>query len=115
MIKLKTLSHKLPVKELAKAGAANKIAPQQLARRQLQGRTRDTKRRQVWIDQGGKCAVCDRVVFGKGEVHLDHIIPISHGGTDDDNNLQILCVPCHEDKTRKENSANGSEWSGKFF
>ena len=115
MSKLKTLSHKLPVKALAEAGAAKKIAPQQLARRQLQGRTRDTKRQQVWLEQGGKCAACERVVFGKCDVHLDHIVPLSQGGTDDDANLQVLCVPCHEDKTRKENSANGSEWNGKFF
>ena len=35
---------------------------------------------------------------------IDHITPLSRRGTDADNNLQSLCIPCHEDKTRAENS-----------
>ncbi|EML2487243.1 HNH endonuclease [Providencia rettgeri] len=33
---------------------------------------------------------------------VDHIIPKAHGGTDDDNNLQSLCWPCHKTKTATE-------------
>ena len=33
---------------------------------------------------------------------IDHIIPLSHGGTDDDGNTQALCEPCHEAKTRRD-------------
>jgi 5-methylcytosine-specific restriction protein A len=36
-----------------------------------------------------------------GEV--DHITPLAKGGTDEDDNLQLLCLACHEKKTRIEN------------
>ena len=113
-MKLKTLSHKLPVKELAKTGVA-KAAPKPVVRRQLQGRTRDTKRHELWLEQSGKCAVCERVVFGKGEVHLDHIIPLSQGGDDHDSNLQVLCVPCHEEKSIAELKVEGKTFNGKLY
>lgn len=32
----------------------------------------------------------------------DHILPLSKGGSDDDANIQCLCEPCHEAKTRKD-------------
>lgn len=32
----------------------------------------------------------------------DHIVPLKDGGTDDDSNIQCLCEPCHEAKTRKD-------------
>ena len=111
--RLKTLSHKLQVSELPKQSA--RPEPKQVVTRKLAGRTRTTKRDALWAAAGGKCQSCDRAVFGKGEVHLDHIVPLSQGGTDDDDNLQILCVPCHEDKTKEENIADGKRWSGRFF
>jgi 5-methylcytosine-specific restriction protein A len=33
---------------------------------------------------------------------LDHIIPYEDGGTDDESNLQRLCIPCHRAKTADE-------------
>lgn len=30
----------------------------------------------------------------------DHIIPLAQGGTDTDDNVQCLCGPCHDRKTR---------------
>lgn len=33
---------------------------------------------------------------------VDHIVPIAGGGTDDRSNLQGLCGPCHDVKTREE-------------
>ena len=32
----------------------------------------------------------------------DHIVPLSHGGSDDDSNIQCLCAQCHDRKTRRE-------------
>lgn len=32
----------------------------------------------------------------------DHIVPLWEGGTDDEDNLQLLCRPCHKAKTREE-------------
>lgn len=32
----------------------------------------------------------------------DHIIALVNGGTDDDTNIQCLCQPCHDEKTRAD-------------
>lgn len=42
---------------------------------------------------------------GKPGNEVDHIIPISQGGTDHPNNLQVLCATCHTTKTRTEQHA----------
>ncbi|HCA7080784.1 TPA: HNH endonuclease [Citrobacter sedlakii] len=39
--------------------------------------------------------------------HVDHIIPKSQGGTDNDTNLQCLCVECHRAKTAREGQRGG--------
>ena len=33
---------------------------------------------------------------------VDHIKAKAHGGTDEEDNLQSLCTPCHREKTAKE-------------
>jgi 5-methylcytosine-specific restriction protein A len=33
---------------------------------------------------------------------VDHITPKSLGGTDEEKNLQVLCVDCHKAKTERE-------------
>jgi 5-methylcytosine-specific restriction enzyme A len=45
----------------------------------------------------GKCARC-----GVQGDKVDHIIPRYLGGSDEICNLQLLCQPCHSDKTCKE-------------
>jgi hypothetical protein len=43
----------------------------------------------VWQRDGGKCVVCGAV----NELHFDHIVPISRGGTSSTaDNLQLLCA-----------------------
>jgi len=34
--------------------------------------------------------------------HIDHIIPLAAGGNNEADNLQLICIPCHQQKTRKE-------------
>jgi 5-methylcytosine-specific restriction endonuclease McrA len=34
--------------------------------------------------------------------HVDHIVPKALGGTDDEGNLQAICVECHQQKTLRE-------------
>jgi 5-methylcytosine-specific restriction endonuclease McrA len=43
---------------------------------------------------GNRCAACG----ADGPLALDHIIPLSHGGDHRVENLQFLCVPCHDRK-----------------
>ncbi len=45
------------------------------------------------------CMAKDRITPAK---EVDHIIRKAGGGTDDLDNLQSLCTPCHADKTRME-------------
>lgn len=45
------------------------------------------------------CQCCGRVTM---DLELDHIKNVAQGGTDDEANLQSLCVPCHKKKTQME-------------
>lgn len=49
--------------------------------------------RRIRAQQGDKCACCKSALNGKGEI--DHIAPLSKGGTNFPNNLQLLCKPCN--------------------
>lgn len=46
----------------------------------------------------GICAWCGTY----GATHMDHIIPTAEGGTDAEENLQVLCATCHGKKTAQE-------------
>ena len=50
----------------------------------------------------GLCQECKR----QGKTTLggpvDHIVPLWKGGSDDDTNKEVLCVPCHDTKTARE-------------
>lgn len=42
--------------------------------------------------------------------HLDHMTPLSRGGSNDPTNLQLLCAPCNSSKGAK----TMSEWLGRL-
>lgn len=49
--------------------------------------------------QGSKCACCKRAI---SEIyHVDHIEPLSKGGSNWPSNLQLLCPPCNQSKSDK--------------
>lgn len=50
----------------------------------------------------GLCQLCLQSHRVTPATECDHIIPKHKGGTDDQANLQMLCSPCHADKTQKE-------------
>ena len=56
-----------------------------------------TQKQACYNKQHGKCANC-----GQPGTQYDHIIPLSQGGTSTPNNIQLLCTPCHHNKTQKE-------------
>ena len=45
---------------------------------------------------------CSKCLKANKKFEYDHIIPLSAGGTSDIDNLQILCVECHFEKTNSE-------------
>ena len=46
------------------------------------------------------CAMCKAKGIITIAVELDHILAITNGGTNDWDNYQGLCIPCHEIKTQ---------------
>jgi DNA replication protein DnaC len=57
----------------------------------------------IKTEQDNKCNKCKDVISNK--FHIDHIKPISSGGSNERSNLQALCVSCHVEKSREEKEA----------
>lgn len=53
----------------------------------------------VHVRDGWTCCKCQRVTMN---LECDHIVNKAQGGTDDLDNLQSLCKPCHDEKSRQE-------------
>lgn len=51
--------------------------------------------------QNYRCAECGVSVRKRSDRHVDHIMPLSLGGTNASSNLQILCVTCNCSKGAK--------------
>ena len=50
----------------------------------------------------GLCQQCLREGRTTVGYPVDHIIPLADGGTDDDDNKETLCQPCHDAKSARE-------------
>lgn len=48
---------------------------------------------------GNACAYCEGSVEGKRNRHIDHVIPISRGGSDTLDNIVVACAPCNRNKS----------------
>lgn len=59
--------------------------------------------REIFVAQRKRCAYCriDLTSLPLGERHVDHIVALSRGGTNDRRNLQILCELCNLKKHAK--------------
>lgn len=68
------------------------------------GRPWRRKRALILVRDEYTCQACGTVTL---DLEVDHIINVAQGGTDDEANLQALCVPCHKLKTAEE-SARGA-------
>lgn len=54
----------------------------------------------AWRDQATDCAYC-ACKLADGERHIDHIVPISAGGTSEPTNLTVCCASCSLSKAAK--------------
>lgn len=54
----------------------------------------------ILIFQKNKCVICK--VSIKKKYHVDHVIPLSRGGSNDKDNIQLLCPSCNMSKGAKE-------------
>ena len=53
-------------------------------------------RRKVWIRNKGQCAACGSRI----DLQYDYIVPISDGGHNTIENLQLLCEACNQEKSK---------------
>jgi len=58
-----------------------------------------TFRLSFFLDRKGACQTCNMTIQAGKPWDIDHILPLALGGTNEPNNLQILCRPCHSAKT----------------
>ncbi len=54
----------------------------------------------LFAAQAGRCIYCKEELGRK--YHVDHVVPLSKGGTNDPSNLQLLCAPCNLSKAARD-------------
>jgi 5-methylcytosine-specific restriction endonuclease McrA len=59
-------------------------------------------RRKVRERDGDRCRLCGCPRSGAVKLAVDHVLPVSRGGTHDVTNLVTLCERCYWAKTRAE-------------
>lgn len=67
------------------------------------GRPWRRKREAILIRDHYTCRVCGLTTK---DLEVDHLVNVAQGGTDDDGNLQAICIPCHKAKTARESAAH---------
>lgn len=56
-------------------------------------------RMQVLQQDNFRCRICGASADEGARLEVDHIVPVSRGGTNDRNNLQTLCEKCNVGKS----------------
>jgi 5-methylcytosine-specific restriction protein A len=62
----------------------------------------DKLRARILQRDAGLCQPCLRGGRAVRGTHVDHVVAKARGGSNDDSNLQTICVECHKAKTAKE-------------
>ena len=65
------------------------------------------RRARLFLLLGPNCAVCTVKIRPGMDWDLDHILALENGGKDEDENLQVLCIHCHEQKTSDDHGLAG--------
>ena len=48
------------------------------------------------------CRDCASAGIVREATAPDHIVPLSHGGSDEDSNIRCLCAECHANRTAEQ-------------
>ena len=67
-------------------------------RKPISGRVRQN----VLMRDNYTCQICGATVKDGAKLEIDHIVPFSKGGTNHENNLQVLCRQCNREKHNRE-------------
>lgn len=75
---------------------------------QAEGDFTENDLKQIYDEQNGKCAYCGISVYWEipKDIHVDHIHPLSRGGTNWPHNICLACASCNLTKGEK----TVSEW-----
>ena len=77
--------------------ARSRVRNYRARKRQAQGQHTAADIATILKAQSGRCAYCREKVGDR--YHIDHITPLSRGGTNDRGNLQIACGKCNRSKS----------------
>lgn len=72
---------------------------EKLIRRGITGHHTAADLRAIFDSQNGHCPICR--VFLANRYHVDHVMPIALGGTNNKENIQLLCARCNIEKGAK--------------
>lgn len=78
-------------------------SPNQKDRRK-RGRAGVEERQRILMEEP-LCRECSKAGRVASATEVDHIVPLSEGGSDDRSNKQALCGPCHSAKSAAERAA----------
>ena len=56
-------------------------------------------RHEVFRNAENRCQQCGKSAADGVKLEVDHIMPVSRGGSDDISNLQLLCFECNRGKS----------------
>lgn len=75
---------------------------QALRRARLAGTKMEPIRRAAVVARDRRtCYLCGRSGLPDAEIHLDHVIPLSRGGTHTYDNIRVACAPCNYRKSNR--------------
>ena len=72
--------------------------------RRIVGRELTRIRERIMARDGAACRQCGMMA---GRLEVDHVHPLALGGSESDENRQLLCVACHKLKSDKEGTERG--------
>jgi 5-methylcytosine-specific restriction endonuclease McrA len=55
----------------------------------------------IWRESDGVCGICKQHIRVYDEIHFDHVVPLSKGGTHTYNNIQVAHARCNMRKSDK--------------